>query len=253
VPSLQWDRYTIGRLAQVLGDAYPEDGEAKRLAERAGCENLGTVPRGSTSEKEWENFLIFSGAQDKFEDLVLQVEAGLTGEVKNRFINELSIAGSRQFVKLLGDNYSKLETAASALLEHGKDVRATLQEVSAIRNIALGLYKEFGNDVSWHALTLMKVSQYEIQALRSQFLAMCMNIINAADYMSAIAEPLLTGEMKLVDKGQPVRLSSHGQGINFLEEARRWQEVIDARTFLHGRSQELYLSLKDSVTLAPES
>lgn len=253
MPSLQWSRYTIGRLAQVLGDAYPDDADVKRLAERAGCEKLGTIPRGDTGEEQWENLLISSAMQDKFENLVVQVEAELAGEVKEKFIKELRFAGSRQFVKLLGDNYSKLESATSALLDHEQDVRATLQEVSTIRNIARGLYKEFGNDVSWHALTLMKVSQYEIQATRSQFLAMSMNIINAADYMSAIARPLLAEEMRPTDKGQPIRLSSLGQGINFLDEARRWQGVIDARTFLHERARELYLSLKDSVTLAPES
>jgi hypothetical protein len=253
MPSLQWSRYTLGRLAQVLGDAYPEEGDAKRLAERAGCEKLGTVPRGKSSAEEWENFLIFSTNQNKFENFVLEIEEGLTGEVRKEFLKALRFAGSRQFVELLGDNYSKLESAASALLDHEEDLGATLQEVRTIRNIALGLYKEFGNDVSWQALTLMKVSQYEIQASRSQFLAMSMNIINAADYMSAIAKPLLPEGMEPANKSQPIRLSSLGQGTNFSDEARRWQGVIDARAFLHERAQDLYLSLKNSVTLAPES
>jgi hypothetical protein len=252
MPSLQWSRYALGSLAKLLGDAYSDSGDCDRLARRAGCTELGDVPTGKTRAENWEHMLVFCADQGKFEDLLLQIESELKGRVGEELTKQMRFAGSRRFVELLGDKYSKLASAAFALIEH-EDLAKQLEETSNLREIAVGLYKEFGNDVSWQALTVMKVSQYEIQATRNQFLAMSMNIINAADYMLTIARPLLPGEPRPGSEGQTIRLSDLENGINFPDQARRVRGVLDARTFLHDRAQDLYLSLRDSVTLAPGS
>jgi hypothetical protein len=160
--------------------------------------------------------------------------------------------GARRLVSLLGNDYIKLKTGISVLLE-AKEPKDQSQAATDLRRTALSLQRALDEYIPWQALTPIETSTEEIRKRREVLIVLCINIISASEYVLALLKPMCTPESPLDPQGARMHLAIQrrepGSSSDDDEKLRR---VIDGRMTVVLEARKLWYTLKENVTLPPD-
>ncbi len=247
---LEANYWSIHELAPVVDLLYlyvDEPSAIRLLAERAGCPR-GKLRKLDDSRQQWENVIIFAIGDGRFEALVDQAHSELPDDWGERFTESMKTVCGRRLVGLLGDEYNKLRAVIDNFLDEENQDRQ-IEFAAGLRRMAISLYREFNNDLSWQAMTLMKTSTIEIRSMRQRFRVLSINVVTAAEYLLAIARPFGTSNEGTESTTDRLRLASRPRGYSRLDEDEQIRRIEDARMTLFIEADQLWNSLKDSVAL----
>jgi hypothetical protein len=251
--SLEWNISQLSPLIDLFSQIATEPPDIRDIAERAGCKAKGKIPARDTADGQWQNVIRNAINEGYLDRLMQEISSKATGKLRETFMARLQQVGSRRLVDLVGVDYAKLKDALTSLIE-AEEPERQLEAAASMRRIAISLWKELDDNVSWQALTPIETSIEEIKKRREALVLMCVNIISASEYMIAVSRPLRSSGASSNPDNVMVYFSGRENARNdFADSDEKLRRTIDARNALFIEARQLWSAIKENVTFYPNS